>query len=146
MESVRGLTVHDAMVRFPPSVFMDMTIPEIARQWRMTSFATIPVLAMGETVIGVLTLKTFAKAVNDNIDPRTTAGQLADHDVPVVHEASSLEDVLVSVGRQHRQIPVVDSFGQLSGLIDLDTITARGALAHLDPTRDPSEESFDAIS
>ena len=112
----------------------------------MTSVTALPVLAMGDTVIGVLTLKKFAKAIEDEVDLRTTAGQLADHDVPVVHEASSLEDVLVSVGRQHRQIPCVDSFGQLSGLLDLDTITARVALAHVKPSPMPAVESFDTFS
>ncbi len=145
MESVRGLMVSDAMVRCPASLFMDMPVPEIARTWRTTSLAALPVLSMGDTVVGMLTLRQFAKAIEDNVDPRTTAGQLADHNVPVVHEASSLEDMLVSIGSQHRQLPVVDSFGQLSGVLDLDTITARGALTGITPAPLPSEASFDAI-
>ncbi len=147
MESVRGLLVRDAMIRSPPVVTMDTPLWALAKEWQFTSVAAMPVLGPADTVVGVVTLKAVCKAIVDQIDPNTTAGQLADHDAVAVHAASSLEEVLVTVGRQHRTLPVVDSFGQLTGILDLETVTTRGALAQMRlPLPVSREESFEAFN
>jgi stage IV sporulation protein FB len=148
IESVRGLMVRDAMIRNPPVVTMDTPLWALAKEWQFTSVAAMPVLGPGDTVVGVVTLKAVCKAIVDGTDPNTTAGQLANHDAVAVHAASSLEEVLVTVGRQHRTLPVVDSFGQLTGILDFDTVTTRGALAQMRLPLPVSREesSFEAFN
>ena len=138
METVRGLTVGDVMVGNPTTISMDASLEEIAYLWRTSSATALPVLSYVGTVIGILTPRKFTeamqatKAVSDSDSAtKMSAGQIADHSVPTVYAGSKLEDVIMSVGRGQRQIPVVDSTQQLVGLLDLDAIRWRGPLSKM---------------
>ncbi|TWT82714.1 putative zinc metalloprotease Rip3 [Planctomycetes bacterium CA13] len=129
MESVRGLRVGDCMVQFPTSIAMDATLDDVAGRWQALSSASLPVIATGGIVVGVLSFKEIIAAIQSGVPPHTTAGQLADHGVPSIHVGSNLEDVLLGTGGKYRQMPVVDEAGRLMGLLDLDSMLARGSIA-----------------
>lgn len=128
-ESVRGLFVRDAMIRNPPAISMDAPLSIISQCWQSSSVAAMPVVSLVGTVVGILRLSTVSQSIQESVDPMTTAGQLADHDVTLLHEDDNLEEVLPTLARKERQLPVVNAAGQLVGLLDLDSLRVRAALS-----------------
>jgi CBS domain-containing protein len=108
----------------------------------------LPVLSIAGTVVGMLRLSDVAEAIAAGVDPSTTAGQLLDHDsfVGPLRADQSLESALMRQGKRRRQMPVVDHDGQLLGILDLDSMLARGRLS-LAPTIDDLDRNrFDRIT
>ena len=92
----------------------------------------------------------MSDALEKGIDLSTTAGQLIDHDASVgtIRASESLESVLMRLGKQARQIPVVDEGGYLVGVLDLDTMLTRRALSPGEPPliSDAALPRFDRIT
>jgi Zn-dependent protease len=146
MESVRGLTVGDVMVRMTDSLPMDMPLGQIIARWSTSPVPSLPVVSIVGTVVGMLDLRDIHRAVAAKVDLQTPAGQLIDHEksVSAVHFYDSLESALTRAGRQRRYIPVVNEQDQLCGIIDLETMIVRSELARsisFDPLT--SEGRFD---
>lgn len=131
-ESIRGRTVSDVMIRSSLAIPMDTPLAEIVRHWRGIASTSIPVVSMVGTVVGMLSLREVTTAVDQGVDPATPAGQLVDHDRSVgsARADEMLESVLMRFGGGQRQIPVVDETGSLLGILDLDTMLSRRALAY----------------
>lgn len=135
MESVRGLTVGQVMIRSNLALPMDTPLSEILRHWRNINAPAMPVISMVGTVVGMLSLREVAAAIEKGVHQSTTAGQLTNHESPVgtVRPSEPLESVLMRLGKQHRQVPVVDDGGFLIGVLDLDTMLIRRVLSKPDP-------------
>lgn len=154
MESVRGLRAGQVMLRSDLSLSMDTPLAEIANRWQSVAANGLPVVSSTGIVIGMLELQEVVDAVAADKDPMTTAGQLVDHGswTGTVRVDEELESALLRTGRQRRQIPVVDSAGQLAGILDLDSMLVRGKLlkyvesAPYDLVESPEGEHFDATS
>jgi Zn-dependent protease len=131
MESVRGLTVGQVMVRTDSALPMDMPLAEILRYWQSNSMPAMPVVSIAGTVVGMLTLGEVAQRRAAGADPATTAGQLVDHESSVgfLRADQELESALLRTGQHRRQIPVVNEYGHLLGILDLDSMLARGQLS-----------------
>jgi len=147
IESMRGLTIANSMIRNPPAISMDLPLAEIARTWQTLTVTELPVVSMTGTVTGVLRLSDLVRAIEGGVDPRTTAGELADHDIVAVHMHDDLTTVVAGASRRQRWVPVVDHFHHLIGTLDLDSLVERGRLVnvmghpHIEPT-----PNFDAFS
>ena len=150
MESVRGLTVGQVMIRSDLALPMDTPLSEISAHWRNITAPAMPVISMVGTVVGMLSLREVAAAVEKGVDVATTAGQLIDHDLSAetASASESLESVLMRLGKQQRQIPVVDGGGFLVGVLDLDTMLIRRALSVRDVQAIPEETlpRFDQVT
>lgn len=131
MESVRGLTAGQVMVRTEVALPMDMPLFEIIQRWRTISMPALPVLTTAGTVVGMLRLDDLVEMLVSGRDPATTAGELLDHSrvVATVRLDENLESALLRTGRHRRQIPVVDAAGRLQGILDLDSMLIRGELS-----------------
>ncbi len=131
MESVRGLTAGQVMVRTDVALPMDLPMFEIIQRWQTVAVTALPVLSSAGTVVGMLGLGDVVAALEAGKDPTTTAGQLIDHDssVGTVQVDEELESALLRTGRHRRQIPVVDVAGRLQGILDLDSMLIRGDLS-----------------
>ncbi|TWU57574.1 site-2 protease family protein [Rubripirellula reticaptiva] len=131
MEKVRGLKVGDVMVQSNRVLPMDTPLGEIARQWRMTPQSVLPISSIVGTVVGTLRLDDVTSALAAGKDTSITAGQLIDYNesVDLLRADDDLSAALAKSGKSVRQIPVVDSSGQLVGMLDLDTMLARRGLS-----------------
>ncbi len=146
METVRGLTVRGAMIRHPVSVSMDIPLWEVARRWQSLPLIGIPVVTRFDTVAGMLWMKDLADAAETRVNLMAPAGQMADHDAVVIGIDDDLESVMVAGGAKQRLFPVADHDGRLVGILDFDSLLARGRLSrHLgcDPI---AEERLDVVS
>ncbi|MFG0261780.1 MAG: site-2 protease family protein [Novipirellula sp. JB048] len=146
MESVRGLTVANVMTQSPMSIPMDASLDEIAKRWESTPAASLPVTAPGDIVIGVLRIKALLEAIQSNLNPHTTAGEIADHNAPFALEYETLESAILRTGPRYRQCPVVDAEGCLAGWLDMDSMLVRGSLRRYLATRPSVVERFDAVT
>ena len=147
MESVRGLTVRGVMITHPPTVAMDMPLWEAARRWRTVPIHGVPVVSMVQSFVGMLWLKDVTEAIEQRVDPLTPAGQMADHDAAVVRIDDDLESVMVTVGTKQRLFPVVDHDHRLVGMLDFDSVLARGRLSRQFRDDVPApEERLDVVS
>lgn len=146
-ESVRGLTVRGVMITHPPTVAMDVPLREAARRWRTIPTHGVPVVSLVQSVVGMLWLKDVTEAIEQRVDPSTPAGQMADHDAAVVRIDDDLESVMVGAGTKQRLFPVVDHDHRLVGMLDFDSLLARGRLSRQfrDDTPLP-EERLDVVS
>jgi Zn-dependent protease len=131
IESVRGLTAGQVMVRSEAALPLDMRLFEIIQRWQTVGMSALPVLSIAGTVVGMLRLDEVIAALEAGKDPATTAGQLIDHstEVGTVQVDEDLESALLRTGKHRRQIPVVDVAGQLQGILDLDSMLIRGELS-----------------
>ncbi|TWU56848.1 putative zinc metalloprotease Rip3 [Rubripirellula tenax] len=131
MEKVRGFRVGDVMIETERVLPMDTPLSEIARQWRLTGLASLPISSYVGTVVGTLRLEDVTNAIRDGKDPTTTAGQLVDYSqsVELLRADDDLSEALAKSGKSARQIPVVNGTGHLVGVLDLDTMLARRGLA-----------------
>ncbi|MGB7323683.1 MAG: site-2 protease family protein [Rubripirellula sp.] len=131
MEKVRGLKVGDVMVQSNRVLPMDTPLGEIARQWRMTPQSVLPISSIVGTIVGTLHLDDVTRALATGKDSSITAGQLVDYNesVDLLRADDDLSAALAKSGKSIRQIPVVDSNGQLVGMLDLDTMLARRGLS-----------------
>ncbi len=147
-ESVRGLTVRQAMIRSLEALPMDMPLSEVARRWQTSKATALPVLSITGSVIGMLRLEEVSKATAMNIDPMTPAGQLINHnesDTPV-HIDEALDSVVLRVGHRGRQVAVVDGEGKFAGVLDLNSMIQRGNLPSDLPEPSNPDDRFDALS
>lgn len=131
MESVRGLTAGQVMVRSEAALPMDTPLFEIIQRWQTIGLPALPVLSIAGSVVGMLRLRDVVEALEAGKDPATTAGQLIDHSTSVgtVLVDEDLESALLRTGKHRRQIPVVDVAGRLQGVLDLDSMLTRGELS-----------------
>ena len=130
-EHRRELTAGDVMSRLAPSVSMDWSVPQLQQWWRDQPHASAAVVGPGNVVVGLLSISDLVKhlqQVGAGTDPRLTAGQIANHDVPSVAASVLLESILGEMNK-YRQMPVVDDGFHLVGWLDFDTILARSAIA-----------------
>ncbi|TWU35306.1 putative zinc metalloprotease Rip3 [Novipirellula aureliae] len=146
MESVEGLLVEDCMIQYPTSIPMDMTLSELAGRWQTAMCSSLPVVAPSGVVVGVVKLKEIISAIDSGVAPSTTAGQLANHDVPVARIDSELKQVITGQTGRDRQIPVVDQGGRLIGMLDLDSVLLRATIAKHLAQSTYSPDRFDAIT
>jgi Zn-dependent protease/CBS domain-containing protein len=147
METVRGLNIARSMIRRPSYIDMNTQLLDIAARWEDAETPTLPVVSGVGGVVGVIRLEDVAKAIQNQADPGTTAGMLADHGAPVLRIDDDLESVLVNRTQNYRQLPVVDRSNQLVGVLDLDSMLARGVLGGVreqHPNSPPP--GFDAFS
>ncbi|MCS7469170.1 site-2 protease family protein [Stieleria sp. ICT_E10.1] len=129
IEPLRDLTINDAMIHQPPRLPMDMELDELLPSLRSCPTTAVPVVGQDEFVVGILALEDVTEAVERGADPRTTVGQLARYDAPVLSPDESLESVVTRPLEGCRQFAVADASGRLIGLLDLDTIRVRAGLA-----------------
>ncbi len=145
-EKIRGLNIANSMVRRPAYIDMNTPLLEIAARWDDVETSVMPVVSGVGGVVGILRLEDVAKAIRKQVDPATTAGMLADHGVPVLQIDDDLEAILLS-SQSHRQLPVVDYANQLVGVLDLDSMLARGVLGSLRESHpEIPPPGFDAFS
>jgi len=137
MESLRGLRIGDVLIQNPQHVSMDTPLGKVAYDWHRSPATVLPVTSSVGSVVGVIGLKEVARAIDDQVDPMTPIGQLADHSVHPASLDEDLETIVLSGGRQHRVIPVTGDAGELVGMLDLDTLLARGALRAIVPVGPP---------
>ena len=127
-ETVRGLYVRDVMIHNPPAILMDTQLRELTAIWKTFPIKAVPVVSAMKSVVGLLTLESLGKALADGLPESTTAGQIANHGWPTTKANEPLEDVVLSLKRGERLVPVVDDENQLVGMLDLDSIRHRKAL------------------
>jgi Zn-dependent protease len=146
LESVRGLTARDVMVRSTESIPMDSPLGQIAGRWQQSPATVLPVVSIVGSVVGLLHLQEVQRAIDARLDLRTTAGQLLDHSrtVEPIQDNEPLESAMLRRAHHSRQIPVVNDQGQLCGIVDLDTMILRGRLSKVINVDDiPLAERFD---
>lgn len=131
METVRGLTVGQVMIQSTESIPMDMSIVEVADRWSAVRAESLPVLSLPGTVVGILRLRDVLDAMEKGVDSRTTAGELVDREqhIETMQIDEELESALMRVGRQFRQVPVVDPSGRLVGTVEIDSMLLRAKLS-----------------
>ena len=143
-ESVRGLTVKQAMVNTNASIPMDTPLTQIFRLWHSNLMPALPVVSDHGVVVGMLHLRDVQQALKSNKDALTPASELVDtktYQGPArIDEA--LETAIQRGSRQVRQIPVVDRDGYLMGILDLDSMLVRAELADDDLRRQAHESSI----
>lgn len=147
-ESVRGLKVHQVMVRTADGLPMDMPLWEIAARWQSTRATAMPVLSHAGTVVGMVRLQDISGALSRGVDTMATAAELIDRDSydGTVGVDDDLESVILRVGHRGRQLPVVDANGYLVGVLDLNSMVLRGRMAKHLPDTDTPNDRFDAFS
>ncbi|MEM9643383.1 MAG: site-2 protease family protein [Planctomycetota bacterium] len=131
MESVRGLGVKDVLTRNPLSVSMDTSIHDVARFWQSSDAPILPVTSPTGLVVGIVTMKTLAKSIDEGVPPNSPIGQIADHSLEPARLDEELETLILSGSRYHRVLPVVDDVGRLIGTLDLDTLMSRRSIEML---------------
>lgn len=146
MESVRGLSVSNVMTHCHNSIPMDATLDEAAHRWQSIDTTSLPVTAQGDIVVGVLRLKDLLTAIESDKHAITTVGEIADHNAPFAREYESLENAILRIGGQYRQIPVVNNDGGLVGCLDMDSMMTRGSLRKHLASRAPVVDRFDAVT
>ncbi len=131
MEQVRGLTPRQVMIQVPATLPIDTPLDQVADQWKSTSLAALPVVAPDGMVVGMLRLADVARAIAAGTDATSTAGQLVNYELTpeAIGVDEELEGALTRTGKHFRQIPVVDDVGRLLGVVDLDSMLARGEIS-----------------
>lgn len=145
MESVRGLTVRQAMIPTNVSIPMDTPLAQIFRVWQSHPMHALPVVNDHGLVVGMLHLRDVKLAITTKQDVLTTASELVDrkHYLGPARIDEPLENAIQRGSRQVRQIPVVDPGGFLMGILDLDSMLMRAELATDDLLRRDSEASIE---
>lgn len=128
MESLRGLSVADVMIRQTDGIPMNTSLRDVATQWRSSLATVMPVTSFVGSVVGIIRLTDVAKAIDDGMNLETPIGELADHAIAPASLDEPLESIVLSGSKQNRVYPVLDHAGMLIGILDLDTILARGQL------------------
>ncbi|WP_253158305.1 site-2 protease family protein [Stieleria tagensis] len=128
IEPLRHLSVKDAMLLDPPRLSIDTPLDELVERLRSCPTSALPVVGPENMVAGILLLEDVAVAVRRGADARTTVGQIARHDAPVLTPEQSLESVVTRPLEGCRQFAVAGEFGQLVGMLDLDTLRTRVGL------------------
>jgi Zn-dependent protease len=145
-ERLQSITVSGAMVQQPRTIHQNTTLAKLAQLWQEWPHTSLPVVSITGGVVGMLSINDLARAIKTHSPELTTAGMIADHAVPMIMVNDELEWVLAAAeGR--RQLPVIDQEHHLVGILDLDTLLARGALDRFRPSAPSSvRDTFDAIS
>ncbi len=147
METIRGLNIANSMIAKPASIDMNTPLADVAARWQSVSLSAMPVLSITGGVVGMLYLDDVARAIRENSDSQLTAGMLANHAVPSISIDDELETVLLQSGQSYRQMPVVDRHNRLVGVLDLDSMMARGTLDSVRPRQRSAENAgFDVFS
>ena len=144
MESVRGMTVRQAMIRTGACILMDTPLSQVSRAWETSPMQALPVVSDHGMVVGMLQLRDVQQAIAVGKDPLTPASELIDHKnyLGEVDIDEQLETAIQRGSRQVRQIPVVDVDGYLLGILDLDSMLIRAKLAAHDSQRSQNEVPF----
>jgi Zn-dependent protease len=145
MESVRGMTVRQAMVPTNASIPMDTPLAQIFRLWQSHPMQALPVVSDHGVVVGMLHLRDIKLAITTKQDELTPASELVDRKnyLGPARIDEPLETAIQRGSRQTRQIPVVDSDGYLMGILDLDSMLMRAELATDDLLRRENESSIE---
>ena len=127
-ERVRGIVAADVVVPMNEGISMDASLDEIMARWTTSAWARLPVVAVDNIVVGSIDLASVAAASTQG--STTIASELIDRerDPGSIRASEPLEDVLPSLAKDYRQLPVVDDGGRLVGMLDLDTMLARHRL------------------
>jgi stage IV sporulation protein FB len=144
LESVRGLTVKQAMVATHACISMDTPLAQIFRSWQTNPMPALPVVSDHGVIVGMLHLRDVQQALKANKDPLTPANELVD---PKTYQGPAridepLETAIQRGSRQLRQIPVADHDGYLLGILDLDSMLMRAELATSDLRSQEPEASI----
>ncbi|WP_153557756.1 site-2 protease family protein [Roseimaritima sediminicola] len=131
-ESVRGLRVADAMIAMDShSVPVSATdsLDELSQRWHGEPLRVLPVVDSGGFLVGVVHLRDAASAASEGGGDQLVAS-IVRQDLPTVHPDQEVESVLTQPppGRV-RQLPVVSYAGLFLGILDLDSLLERAALA-----------------
>lgn len=127
-ESVRGITVGDALVRKVPTLAASLTVQQAATWWIDRSESVVPVTDEEGQMVGLVRLEDVAQAVCDGKDGLPLEA-LSHRDAPVVWPNQSLDKLLASLPRKAgRQLPVMGDDMRLLGLLDLDSLVDRARL------------------
>ncbi|MDA8743999.1 site-2 protease family protein [Rubripirellula amarantea] len=130
METVRGLTVGEVMIENTPWVSMNMPVVDVIKTMRSSSLTSVPVISIAGTVVGMLSISDLQRYMRQGVDPGATAGELVDHGksaFPILQSAL-LDEVLGTLDKHHRQVPVINQTYQLVGILDLDSMMMRAEL------------------
>ena len=144
LESVRGLTVKQAMIATHACISMDTPLAQIFRSWQTNPMPALPVVSDHGVIVGMLHLRDVQQALKTNKDPLTPANELVD---PKTYQGPAridepLETAIQRGSRQLRQIPVADHDGYLLGILDLDSMLMRAELATSDLRSQEPEASI----
>ncbi len=144
MESVRGLTVRQAMVPTTASIPMGTPLTQIFRFWKSHPMQALPVVSDHGVVVGMLHLRDVKLAITSKQDGHTPASELIDRKnyLGSARIDEPLETAIQRGNRQTRQIPVIDPDGYLMGILDLDSMLMRAELATDDLLRRETESSM----
>lgn len=143
LESVRGLTVKQAMIPTHACIPMDTPLAQIFRSWQTIPMPALPVVSDHGVIVGMLHLRDVQQALKTNKDVLTPASELVD---PNTYQGparidEALETAIQRGSRQLRQIPVADRDGYLLGILDLDSMLMRAELATSDLRNQENEAS-----
>ena len=143
MESVRGLTVKQAMIPTHASIPMDTPLAQILHNWKTIPMPALPVVSDHGVVVGMLHLRDVKDAITTGKDPLTAASDLVDRKnySGAARIDEPLETAIQRGNRQVRQIAVADQDGYLLGILDLDSMLMRAELANSDLRNQEHESS-----
>jgi CBS domain-containing protein len=123
------MKVRDIMTQPPETCHLDTTLAIASRRMRETGCGTLAVLDAGGRLAGILTDRDLAMAVgNTRREASRVAVDLAmSHHV---HTCRPEDEIPVALERMAsakvRRLPVVDSAGDLKGLLSIDDIILWG--------------------
>ena len=122
------MQVHEVMTEPPQTCPRTMHVADASRRMRDTGCGSLVVLGARGRVVGIVTDRDLALALGEHRD----AGRLTLNRVmsQPVHICRPDDDVSVALGRMAsvrvRRLPVVDTDGDVKGLISIDDIVLWG--------------------
>lgn len=130
-EAVRGLKVSQVMVRIPHQLCLqiDQSLEQAAHHWQHFPGETMPVCSPEGECLGMLSLKDLIGELNagHGAQPVVTIVQ---RNIPRLSPDEGIDSLLGRLpSRGIRQMPVVTAEGRLIGIVDLDNLMQRAALA-----------------
>jgi Zn-dependent protease len=133
VEAVRGVRVLEGMVRPTDSLFATDSLEKIVDFFGGYSEAEVPVLGVNEVYLGMLGIDRVAEAVAaERWDLQ--AANLMDAERETVKPNGMLERQIARLNQTAQElVPIVDSNGRLSGMLDLRSLNARVVISrHLE--------------
>ncbi|MCC9603114.1 site-2 protease family protein [Stieleria sp. JC731] len=125
VEPLRGYSVAEGMIVEPPTLLASMPLEQLIEWTKRSVTRCIPVVDEANFTVGMITISDVVDARRRNLDPATTCGELARHDIPVLPPYEALDSLVPTLPPRYRQFPVTDFDGRLLGLLDLDSVQDR---------------------
>lgn len=122
------MQVHEVMTKPPQTCPRTMHLADASRRMRNSGCGSLVVLGARGRVVGIVTDRDLALALGEHRDAgRRTLNRVMSQPV---HICRPDEDVSVALGRMAsvrvRRLPVVDTDGDVKGLISIDDIVLWG--------------------